>query len=304
MTVTPHQDILRGAFHHLPGIGVQRRRQLAAAGIRDWRQLLEGDLPFACRGAARHRLVEAVLESERLVAADDLPRLVARFGPADQWRILCAYFDRAAFVDIETAGMGADAPITVVAVHEPGDIACYVGDVNLDDALDHLERLPLIATFNGANFDLPFIHRFFHVPSLRASHIDLRWICHHHELRGGLKSIERRLGIDRPDDLAGVDGAEAVWLWSRWQEGRDADALHKLVRYCAADVVTLRAVGARLLSSIGIDTLAPERHPNWDLLDTLTPPAPAPVTAPAMPTPDTDPAYQRLVAHQRRLRHS
>jgi uncharacterized protein YprB with RNaseH-like and TPR domain len=63
-------------------------------------------------------------------------------------------------------------------------------------------------------------------------------VCRALGLRGGLKRVERQVGMDR-GELDGVDGAYAVALWRRHLAG-DRRALAALVRYNLEDVVNLR----------------------------------------------------------------
>ena len=56
--------------------------------------------------------------------------------------------------------------------------------------------------------------------------------------RGGLKAVERTLGIGREPSIRGVDGFEAVRLWRRHERG-DRAALEKLLLYNLTDVVNL-----------------------------------------------------------------
>ena len=58
---------------------------------------------------------------------------------------------------------------------------------------------------------------------------------------GGLKKIEKEIGICRDDDLDGVDGFEAVRLWYKYKKG-DQAALDKLVKYNIADVENLKVM--------------------------------------------------------------
>ena len=86
-------------------------------------------------------------------------------------------------------------------------------------------------------------------------------------LAGGLKQVEQTLGISRPADLEGVDGAEAVWLWYRWHHYGDKAAREKLLRYCGADVLALKIVCATLLEAKEL-SFSPLTHSEvWDLLD-------------------------------------
>ena len=56
--------------------------------------------------------------------------------------------------------------------------------------------------------------------------------------RGGLKAVERNLGLRRDPAIQGVDGFEAVQLWRRYRQG-DRAALRKLMLYNLTDVVNL-----------------------------------------------------------------
>ncbi len=72
-------------------------------------------------------------------------------------------------------------------------------------------------------------------------HVDLRYALRKIGLSGGLKHIEKKVGISRGDDLEGVDGYEAVKLWHRYERGDEA-ALDKLIRYNIEDVVNLKTL--------------------------------------------------------------
>ena len=113
----------------------------------------------------------------------------------------------------------------------------YVAEDNLDQLPEDLKRYSLLVTFNGASFDLPFLCRRFgnifdHL------HVDLRFALMRLGYQGGLKKIERELGVGRADDIADISGEQAVWLWREYQRGSQ-EALDLLVEYNRADVVNL-----------------------------------------------------------------
>ena len=60
--------------------------------------------------------------------------------------------------------------------------------------------------------------------------------CWSRNLRGGLKSVERQLGIKRK--LKDVDGRGAVELWYEYEAGNEG-ALSKLLKYNEEDLVNL-----------------------------------------------------------------
>ena len=79
-----------------------------------------------------------------------------------------------------------------------------------------------------------------HFPEARLdqAHIDLRFVLASLGHKGGLKAVERRLGLHRDPAIDGVDGFEAVRLWHRYRRG-DKAALETLILYNTTDVVNL-----------------------------------------------------------------
>ncbi|MBC7530655.1 MAG: ribonuclease H-like domain-containing protein [Oligoflexus sp.] len=55
---------------------------------------------------------------------------------------------------------------------------------------------------------------------------------------GGLKAIERQIGLDR-GDLRSVDGFLAVALWQEYKRRKSETALETLLAYNCADVINL-----------------------------------------------------------------
>ena len=92
-------------------------------------------------------------------------------------------------------------------------------------------------TYNGKCFDVPFIERYFNI-RLNHAHIDLRYILHSLGFRGGLKGVERQLGLDR-GDLRDIDGYFAVLLWNEYVKSGNPGALETLLAYNVQDTVTL-----------------------------------------------------------------
>ena len=159
-----------------------------------------------------------------------------------------------AYLDIETTGLSpARCSLTVIGIHLVDDrtqeFVQLVGDEITDEALlDTLSPVGRIYTYNGSCFDLPFIDS--------ALGLDLCHYCHHHDLmydcwqqdlRGGLKAVERQLGITR--ELTEVNGWEAVKLWYRYINYGDEFALTKLLAYNKEDVINLRM----LLQKLAVD---------------------------------------------------
>ncbi len=156
-----------------------------------------------------------------------------------------------AFLDIETTGFHPiQNEITVVGIYITDGIQerfiQLVGNKITGNTILHsLEGAKNIYTYNGHRFDLPFI-RTRHGINLESqfSHCDLMHHCWKNNLYGGLKNVERCLGIDRR--LKEVNGYEAVRLWWKYIRYGDKFALQKLLDYNKEDVVNLKILRDRL----------------------------------------------------------
>ena len=160
----------------------------------------------------------------------------------EAWRVFPEFSDQCVYLDIETTGLSTvfDS-VTVVALYDGRRYSVYVQNDNLNELQDQLKKYSVVVTFNGAGFDLRFLR--FALPGivLPPVHIDLRWVSRRLGFRGGLKEVEKSLGIDRSDSVADINGYEATVLWAKHLRG-ERGALDKLIEYNTADVVHLKAM--------------------------------------------------------------
>jgi uncharacterized protein YprB with RNaseH-like and TPR domain len=122
-----------------------------------------------------------------------------------------------------------------------------VGDgITAEGLLEALAEAATLYTYNGSRFDLPFIRALLGVDLAdHVTHHDLMRDCWRNNLYGGLKSVERQLGIGRR--LREVNGYEAVRLWWRYVNDYDEDALATLLEYNREDVLNLKALKGMLV---------------------------------------------------------
>jgi uncharacterized protein YprB with RNaseH-like and TPR domain len=229
--------MLEQTFIHIPGIGQKTEQRLWGQGIHTWRDFL--DHGGTIISPARDEFISQELVVS-LAHRGDTSFFSERLPQGEMWRIFNAFIDTAVYLDIETSGyyQGTEE-ITVIGIYDGNDVQTFVNGINLDDFEIAIARYDLVITFNGATFDLPFIRSWFPGISLPAAHIDLRFLLKRLGYAGGLKKIEKELGINRSADIDGIDGYEAVRLWRAYQWG-DESALETLIRYNSADIVNLK----------------------------------------------------------------
>jgi hypothetical protein len=252
--------MLKNTFCHLPGIGIQTERRVWDAGIAGWEQFLHAapsDVPMQ---PGRFRMARTHLEeSVRRLREGDPAHFAVALPSDQQWRLFAEFRDRAAYLDIETTGMGNPWDhITTIALYDGRSIACYVHDDNLPRFREDIDPRGLLITYNGKTFDLPFIRRALGSP-MNQAHIDLRYVLRSLGYRGGLKGCEKQLGIDR-EELDGVDGLFAVYLWREYLQTWDRKALETLLAYNILDVVNLETLMVLAYNAKLRDTPFHETH--------------------------------------------
>jgi uncharacterized protein YprB with RNaseH-like and TPR domain len=155
------------------------------------------------------------------------------------------------YLDIETTGFSCRyCDLTVIGValvrgprRQFGQL--FGSQINADDVLGLLGGVDEIYTYNGSRFDLPFIKSAIGLDLRKQfAHTDLMYACWRKELKGGLKAVEVRLGIERR--LTDMNGYMAVRLWWDFVNNNDTDALQKLLEYNREDVLNLHVLRERL----------------------------------------------------------
>lgn len=247
--------MLTATFLHAPGVGQATERSLWQQGATSWTAFQEMSRELKVAPRSRVALTDTV--SESLARYDE--RNVGYFARAlpkrEHWRGMSAFSERTGFLDIETDGGFEPGAITVVGLYDGFDAKMYVRGRNLEDFVDDCRAFDAFVTFYGGGFDIPFlIRRFPELQSVFAQrlHVDLCPLLKRIGHRGGLKSIERQLGIARIPETDGLDGNDAVRLWHLYRRGgpHAEEALQLLLAYNREDIVNLKMLLAYALPKL------------------------------------------------------
>lgn len=156
-----------------------------------------------------------------------------------------------AYLDIETTGLSrhyADLTVVGLCLEHGGQrkIIQLVGEqISARRLIGALRGARTLYTYNGKRFDLPFIKARLGVDlARRVTHRDLMYDCWRRNLYGGLKKVERKLGIGRKTH--GIDGRMAVKLWYDYQNYGDRKSLDILLEYNKEDVLNLTVLRRKL----------------------------------------------------------
>jgi uncharacterized protein YprB with RNaseH-like and TPR domain len=242
--------MIESTFIHATGIGPATEQSLWEAGAHTWTGYLDQHADGEWKGARFDSLAKTVEQSGSALRRRDVTFFSQRLAAGDQWRLYPTFQDRVAYVDIETTGLSPNfSEITVVALFDGTTTKTFVRGKDLHRFPAEISRYSMLVTFNGSTFDVPFLRAEFPKIRIPSAHLDLRFALGRLGYSGGLKAIEKAIGIKRPAHLREVDGFEAVRLWRQYERGNKT-ALKTLVDYAAEDVKSLAPLATRACSGL------------------------------------------------------
>ncbi|WP_338729343.1 ribonuclease H-like domain-containing protein [Haladaptatus sp. DJG-WS-42] len=239
---------IENSFIPVTGVGAGTERKLWQSGITHWDEFDRA----AVSERKADKIEQFIDEGYDRLAAGDARHFDAIFPSGEQWRIYENFASDVCFFDIETTGLShTNSVVTTVSFHQDGETTTLIRDDNLTvDALDNIfSEAKIVASFNGKRFDVPFLEGSFDI-DIDHPHIDLMYTCKKLGLSGGLKQIEKDIGIDR--DEPDITGRDAVRLWREHERGKDG-SLDTLIKYNRADTVNLETLMQTVTSQLHKD---------------------------------------------------
>lgn len=228
--------MLAQTFCHIQGIGATTEARLWAAGVHSWDQA-KPEHPML--QPTRFKAFQHAIDQSRHELANSNADFFGSSLPAgEQWRLYREFREQAAYIDIETTGLGRPGDhITTIALYDGRQVRHYVHGDNISQFKRDIANYKLLVSYNGKCFDVPFIETALKC-RLPQAHIDLRYVLKSLGIQGGLKACERTLGFSRPG-LQDVDGFFAVLLWHEFKRTGNDAALETLLAYNVEDVLML-----------------------------------------------------------------
>ncbi len=247
--------MIRESFILLDSIRQKREQMIWQQDIKDWNQFLDKE---KIKGISplRKSFYNRQLELSRKALLNENASFFSKKLPHQEyWRLYNEFKEDAVFLDIETTS--SYGGITIIGLYDGEDTKTFIRGRNLDKKILQkvISNYKLILTFNDSSFDIPIINKYFaNVIPKEIPHIDLRHVCSKIHLTGGLKSIEKQIGIKRPSDVELVNGEEAVRLWDLYWATGDDYYLNLLVKYNEEDIINLKPVADFAIKQLWLKT--------------------------------------------------
>lgn len=233
--------MLKNTYVHIPRIGTTTERTIWKCGIESWEDFLENHDRIPLHRKKKRFLLSGIGESIEMLSSGNHRFFSQRLETRHHWRAYPYFKESSAYVDIETTGLSPEYNrITIIGIYNGTRSKTFIRGIDLEDAPAELAKYKQLITFNGARFDLPFIEHEF--PGFfQHLHVDLLYPLKKIGHSGGLKNIERSLGLCRSEETEGLSGFDAVRLWEQYQRG-SGEALETLIHYNTEDVVHLEQI--------------------------------------------------------------
>ncbi len=224
--------MITNSFIFLERIGNRLEQKIWKNGVYDWDSFLKRS---NVKGLSRHRKLyydRKILNARKALYNFDSVYFLELLPQSEMWRLYGFFKEDAVFLDIETTGLSnKNNDITVFGLYDGINTKIVIKGINLNYNIlkNELKKYKLIVTFNGASFDLPFIEKRY--PNLlpEIPNFDVKAVTDKLGLKGGLKNIEKSLGIKRNAIVDNFYGGDALTLWRMYRATGDDYYLNLLV---------------------------------------------------------------------------
>ena len=231
--------MIKNTFLFLPGISELKEKNIWKNGINNWNDFLSANKIKGISTPKKEGYNYLIKEAKENLFADNINYFYTLLSLKHQWRLYDDLKENICFLDIETSDNNRD--ITIIGLFDGVETKMLVNGINLyrENFINAINNFSMIVTFNGTSFDIPKIEKYFST-KINIPHIDLRHVLSKLGHKGGLKAIEKDLGIKRRKEVSLFNGHNAIDAWKMWKSTGDRSYLELLIMYNEEDVINLK----------------------------------------------------------------
>lgn len=246
--------MIRNSFIFLDRIGLNMEKNILRQGVLDWNTFLSKDKIMNISDKRKAYYDLRLMEAKAHLQKDDSSYFHRILPLSETWRLYEYFRDDCVFLDIEVSSVTKnDSEVIVIGLYDGFDTKLMIRGINLDmiNLSKELKNYKLIVTFNGNVFDMPFLRKRY--PSLIPDMpvLDLRTACNRIGLKGGLKDIEKTLGIRRDNPIVGkLCNGDPLKLYKMFKASGDKYYLDLLVEYNEEDIINLKPIADKACKAL------------------------------------------------------
>jgi uncharacterized protein len=228
--------MIKKSFIFLEKISNKKEQNIWREGVIYWSDFLKKETIKGIAKEKKNYYNRRIKEAQQALLKNDSSFFINKLPAKEMWRLYGYFREETCFLDLEVDSYGK---IILVGISDYYNSNFFLKNVNLDKSLieKEINKYKLIVTFNGSSFDLPKLKKQMNI-QIDLPHVDLKPLCVNLGLKGGLKEIERKLNLKRPQHLKG----SPVGLWKSFHASGDKEYLDLLIEYNKEDIENLKGV--------------------------------------------------------------
>ena len=245
--------MITNSFIFLERITAAKEKKIWEQGILSWNDFLKSGKISGISAAAKRYYDRKIVEARQQLYEGNSGYFASVMPQIEHWRLYDFFKEEAVYLDIETDSLSDNCDVTMVGLFDGYDTKTMIRRMNLDWQMlrRELEKYKIVVSFNGSVFDLPFIRKRYGEVIPQLPHFDLRFGCSKIGLNGGLKTVEKELGIRRSNSVVeGMYGGDAAQLYRMWRGSGDEYYLRLLVEYNEEDVINLKKIAGHVYKEL------------------------------------------------------
>ena len=227
--------MIKNSFIFLEKISNQGEKKLWQQGITNWQEFLNSDKIKGISSLRKKYYCRKLQEVQQALLEENYSYFRGKLPQMEMWRLYNYCKDECCYLDVEIDEQGR---VILIGISDYYNTNFFLHGFNLSKKLIELElsKYKAVITFNGSSFDLPKLKKM--GLNINQIHIDLKQLSINLGLTSGLKEIERRLELKRPEHLYG----NPVNLWRSFHASGDREYLDLLIEYNREDVENLKQI--------------------------------------------------------------